>query len=160
MGLRETLNKNQGLVVGVVVVLILAAGWVAFTQFRGGGGADIPNASFYTDDNGATFFKDDYMKVPPFDHNGKEAVRAFVYECNGKQFVAYMERYSPEARPLVEKLRVEGKNLDRAQIQKVITATQTGKQRKRPADADWGAAGGIAPQIKCDDGSPATNVKP
>ena len=57
---------------------------------------------FFTDDDGKTWFPDDAKRVPPFDRNGKPAVRAHVYKCGGKTFVNHMERYTPEAKKKVE----------------------------------------------------------
>ena len=50
---------------------------------------------FYTDDDGASYFKDTVGKVVPFQHDGREAVAAFVFRgTKGKPFVGYVEKYT------------------------------------------------------------------
>lgn len=54
------------------------------------------NSAYYTDDDGQTFFVDSVYRVPPFDHNGKTAVRAMrmTYDDGKKDFVAYLQRFT------------------------------------------------------------------
>jgi hypothetical protein len=42
--------------------------------------------------------------VPPFDHNGKTAVRAVVYSYNGghDQFCAYLQRYTADTKKRID----------------------------------------------------------
>ena len=106
LGLRETLNQHPGIATGTAIgVIVLVLGYIVFgTAGRGanGGPAPVANRAFYSDDDGAHWFADDVTKVPPFDHNGKQAVRAKVYRCDGKTFVNHMERYTPEAHKRLE----------------------------------------------------------
>ena len=44
--------------------------------------------------------------LPPFDHDGKQAVRAFVFRCEGgKPFVAYLLRYKEGSQNQIELLK-------------------------------------------------------
>ena len=63
--------------------------------------------SWYTDDDGKTWYADDKSLSPPIDHNGKTAVRAYVFSCDGgkHEFVGYLERYTPDARQAIEQAR-------------------------------------------------------
>jgi hypothetical protein len=58
----------------------------------------IIDSAYYTDDDGKSFFKDTIYCVPPFQHDGKTAVRAMVFTyANGtKEYVAYEMRYTAE----------------------------------------------------------------
>jgi hypothetical protein len=62
----------------------------------------IQKKAYYTVDDGQTWFADAMPpeKLPPFTLDGKEAVRAHVYQYGdrGKPFVLYLEKYTPEAR--------------------------------------------------------------
>ena len=141
MGLRETLNENPrlttGLTAGMIGVVLLYILWSAF----GGGGtarSDIAGGKgqiFFTDDDGKTWFPDDAKKVPPFQHNGKEAVRAYVYKCGGKTFVNHMERYTPVGKKKLEAVYASGKPINDPTVMDSIQAT--GMEVKSPGDAAW-----------------------
>ena len=57
-----------------------------------------------TVDDGATYFPDDANKIPPFTKDGKEAVRARVFSCDGgkTKYVAYLERITPKAKAAID----------------------------------------------------------
>jgi hypothetical protein len=101
MGIRETLNSNRHLItVGVLVLLIAATfGWMFWQSADLGNRFSTPQA-FYTADDGATWFKDDANKLPPFDHQGKPAVACYVYKCGdkGQPWVSHLMRYTPEGK--------------------------------------------------------------
>src|SRR5687768_16389120 len=106
MGLRETLNENPRITTGLTVALIVVVlAWLLWPSGggTGGGGAGGTGGGggttqlFYSTDDGKTWFPDDAAKIPPFKKDGKDAVRAVVYKCDGKTFVNHLERYTPEA---------------------------------------------------------------
>lgn len=87
---------RQRLGVGVGITLVMVAGLLIAYQLHSQQSlAGNPAASFYSDDDGATWFTDSVYKFPPFDHNGRVAVRAYVFESNGKRFVGLLGRYTP-----------------------------------------------------------------
>jgi len=103
VGIRETLNKNPGLTTGATVGIILLALVFIIFQIRGGGTPDIATEAYYTIDDGKTWFADDINKVPPFQKDGKDAYRVYVYKCaDGKEFVSHLERYTPEGKKAME----------------------------------------------------------
>ena len=134
MGIRETINEKQGLTTAVTVALILmVVGYIVFTIARGGpggAGAPVPAQSFYSDDDGVTWFADADSKVPPFDRNGKPAVRARVYKCGGKTFVNHLERYTPEVKKKLDAARAA--NPDAAPPE-----ATAGIEVKSPGAGDW-----------------------
>jgi hypothetical protein len=97
MGVREALNKNKFAGVGVAVLFLVAASaFLAYTEwpqhhFNG-------RTMFYSDDDGQSWFIDSAYRATPFDHNGKQAVRAVIYSCNhGKtRFCAYLMENSAD----------------------------------------------------------------
>jgi hypothetical protein len=127
MGIREWINKNQSLAGGAVVVLVVGAiGWATYQYLanRRTISTKLPDA-YFTIDDGKTYFAASTANIPPFDHQGKQAVRAYVFDCKGTKFVGYLERYKPEARQA---------KLDK----KATPATQIyGRELKRPGDAAW-----------------------
>ena len=108
MGIRETLNQNRGITIGAVSgVIVLTLVYIVYSlRGESGGGASAGTAkAFFSDDDGQSYFADGADKIPPFDHNGKPAVTAHVFRCNGgKPFVGYLERYTPEGKKRRESL--------------------------------------------------------
>lgn len=109
MGLRETLNENPAITTAATALIIIVALGFALAQFMRGG--DTPptveageRKSYFTVDDGKSWFEAPATNVPPFDHEGKTAVRARLYTCDGgeNKFVGYLERYTPAARQRIE----------------------------------------------------------
>jgi hypothetical protein len=165
MGIREKLNQNPRIAAGATAgVIVIALGFILYESF-GGGGPSPPTKAYFTTDDGATYFKDDINKLPPFDVDGKPAVRAMVFKCpEGEPFVAYLERYTPEAKAKLEDLRVNGppKTPDPG----MMDVTMGGMEVKKPKDEkakwikqmDYQKAAEIM-QPKCPDGT-NQNIEP
>lgn len=137
MGLRETLNEKPGLVAGaaagILLVAVLLIGLQMFRTpdpMRQGTG----NQQFYTTDDGATLFADDATKIPPFDHQGAQAVRAKVFTCDGgkTRFIGYLERYTAEALVILRPPPGAEPQGDAA-----FMAMESGLEAKRPGDPRW-----------------------
>src|SRR3954466_10383727 len=102
MGIRETLNQNPRIALGVMIgVVAIAVGYVVMQVLASR--KTFPSKSpedFFTVDDGKTFFAASRDNLPPFDYQGKQAVHAYVFECSDshKRFVGVLERYSAESR--------------------------------------------------------------
>ena len=102
-GLREIINEKKALAFGVAILMIVGAGfYLAYMQrpqVRPKG-----DQAFYTVDDGRTWFMDSIYKTPPFDHDGKVAVRAMVYSYdNGHAtFCPAVERYTPDTKTTLD----------------------------------------------------------
>lgn len=162
MGIRETLNRNASVtmtVVGVVTLLLVI--WIVI-QLWPGAPRGVGNQQFYTADDGQSFFRDSASKPPPFDYNGQQAVRAYVYECNGKRFVGYMLRFTPEAHKLFAEQIARGDVP--AQTEYVVGASNV--EVKKPGQTEWVKLSAPndqllkATQVTCPDGSFAEPVIP
>ncbi len=97
MGIRQSINENP-IITSVItgLILTLAIVFIGYQACRTGPAAPFKPKQFFSVDDGATWFTDDAAKLPPFDHEGKEAYRARVFRCpDGKMFVARLERYPP-----------------------------------------------------------------
>jgi hypothetical protein len=106
VGIRETLNKNPGITTGGAIAIIVIVGLVIVWQLLPSSGvASDPSQMrvFFSVDDGKTWFADSFEKLPPWDKDGKKAVRAHVFRgSDGKEFVGYLERFSPAGRARVE----------------------------------------------------------
>ncbi|HEX8323639.1 MAG TPA: hypothetical protein VF595_06965 [Tepidisphaeraceae bacterium] len=149
MGLEQSLANRpavtNALTVGVIVV---ALAFIAFDLLRprpAGGGTRL----YFTTDDGQTTFPHEADRLPPFDVEGKPAVRAYVYACEGgKPFVAYLERYTSET---LAKLTSEDARKHGLVDRDFILAD--GAQVKRPGESDWVKRGSEAGEaildVKC-----------
>jgi hypothetical protein len=160
MGIREKLKDNPKVGIGVAVgVLVLGVGAMVAQLSNGGLGGGRAGRAFFTTDDGATWFVGDASQIPPFLHDGKQAVRAYVFECGGKRFVNHLERFTPERRKLAE-AALEAEKAGKSPPRPPAAAGQTvnwGVEVKKPGDKEWLAAGNLAKaarlmQAKCPDG--------
>ncbi|MEA2711618.1 MAG: hypothetical protein QOF78_4219 [Phycisphaerales bacterium] len=156
MGLRETLNENPrivtGITVGIIVVVLAVILWPSGGAGGSGGGGGSSQA-FFTIDDGKNYFPDDAKKVPPFQKDGKEAVRAVVYQCGGaggKPFVNHLIRYTPDGKKRLESAAVAGKSAaqDPTVIEEMEVKPVGGKEWMKMTDPKANAA--IQP--KCPNG--------
>lgn len=159
MGIREKLNNKPGIAIGVGAALLVLSMVFITMQLTSGGGASSEEA-YYTIDDGATWFPDDANKPTPFQHDGKEAVRAYVYECKGKEFVNHLERFTPERRKVAE-AAAEAEKTGKPPPPAPAAAGNTvmwGQEIKKPGDKAWTPAGNLAKagpmaQPKCPEGT-------
>src|ERR1700722_15628935 len=94
MAIRETIGKNPAQTkAGSIMVIIIVLGFSIWHAKSGE--ASGASKAYYSIDDGATTFVDDFFKAYPFDHDGKPAYRAYVFQTtDGKRFVGYLERYT------------------------------------------------------------------
>ena len=102
MGVRERLNDNPRVALGVAAAILVVTCAVVALQFSGASTGEPSGSAFFTTDDGQSWFIDDATKLAPFQREGKEAVRAYVFECNGTSFVNHLERFTPDGRKAAE----------------------------------------------------------
>ena len=165
MGIRETLNQNPSITTGATIgVILLALGFIVYQIVGVGDGVSAVTEMYYTTDDGKTYFADDVNKVSPFDHNGQEAVRAYVFSCDNKstQFVAYLERMTPEAKKKLEESRAKAADPSAPGGpggpggMEMEFLMMEGMEVKKPGDANWSKRNSPeaekAFQVTCPDG--------
>jgi hypothetical protein len=112
MGIREVINERRGATVIVAAALVVGAVAIIVWQLVGAGGDFDTHGTggFFTDDDGKTWFEAGADKLPPWDHNGKPAVRCYVFTCDGgrTKFAGYLERYTAETKRMLEAPRGGG----------------------------------------------------
>jgi hypothetical protein len=133
MGAREWLNRHPNVAIagGIVVVLAaigMIAGYVMASRHHYPAGAP---ESYFTIDDGQTWFSAPDDNVPPFDHSGVQAVKAYVFQCDGKKFVGYMERFTPQYHDLV---LAHGLTPE---------AVRFGRELKKPGQGQWRPSGDL-----------------
>lgn len=144
MGIREKLNRNPAITTGATIAVIVIALIFIGMQMFGSRGPAIPTQAYYTIDDGKTWFADDIKKVPPFDHNGQQAVKVYIYKCgDGEPFVGHLERYTPEAKAKVEASRNQPPGQPGAMPPMMMDLEFQGREVKKPGDANWSSMGNM-----------------
>jgi hypothetical protein len=75
MNVRQFVNQHPRVMAVLVVVFLGMCGWVLWGQASASAGLKPAKSAYFTTDEGKTWFADDIGKLPPFDKDGKEAVR-------------------------------------------------------------------------------------
>lgn len=141
MGIRQSLNENPVITTAVTGVIIVVALGLALKFACTSGptrerAAAAPQRCFFTTDDGKTYFPDDIKKLPPFDHDGKPAVRAVVFRCpDGKEQVSHLERYSDADKKRIQEAMAKSPNRPLVQLEN--TAFIGVKEIKKPGAKDW-----------------------
>jgi hypothetical protein len=140
MSVREAIDRHRGIVLGVAVLAIVGATVVMYVNGQSGSESSLTTRSFYTVDDGKTWFVDSAEKVPPFDYNGKLAYRVRLFSIDGGKtsFAGYLERYTPEAiKKLEAAKRGDTEPKGRSVLSVVEELTISGTEIKRPGDSVW-----------------------
>lgn len=165
MSLREWMNRNSPVAIGVCVLAIVIAIYVIFRQATGG---PIANKAYYTVDDGNSWFVDDKTKAAPFLIDGKEALKAYVIQCGGRKSVALLEKYTPIAKQRIDQVNAQiaksGTSAGADTRLGALMTEENSRVYKAPGGQDWmtaGQAGAIMAKLqKCEDGSEAEMVNP
>jgi len=119
----------------------------------------LQGQTFFSVDDGKTWFADDATKLPPFDKDGQQAVLAHVYRsADGTKFVDYLERYTPDAQQTIQKANHPDPNSKGpGDLNAIQSAFKSGREVKRPGDAKWVSVGDFQAAakimaVKCPDG--------
>lgn len=139
MGIRESLNENPaittGVTAGIIGIAILFIVYQIF--FSGPGTGSIITEQYYTVDDGANYFADELSKLTPFDKDGKPAVTAYVFRCDGgDEFVGYLERFTETVRKEAAKLGPAAAENPEQQMQ-LEMLKQQGREVKKPGAGNW-----------------------
>src|SRR4051812_26728435 len=98
------MNQNPKIVtIATAVIIVGALAYIFWPSGDAAGGGGASGKLFFSNDDGNSFFLDDNRKIAPFSKDGKDAYRAYVFKCaDGKKFVAYLERYTADAKKKLE----------------------------------------------------------
>lgn len=104
MSIRETLNNKPAVVTGITIGIVVIALVAIFWQSRPNKPVQGVAKAYYTTDDGATVFEDDFEKTTPFSHDGGSAVQARMFSCDDgrTKFVGFLEKLPdklPQATP-------------------------------------------------------------
>jgi hypothetical protein len=159
MSLRESITQNPRLGTMAACGLLLLGLATIFLRLPGRAAPVRHSQAFFSTDDGKTWFADNAANLPPFDKDGKQAVRAHVYRCaDGTEFVSYLERFKPQARQALEFLNNPDPSRKVPDLAAIQSAYIGGREVKRPGETNWTDAGDFrqavtVTAVKCPDGS-------
>ncbi|HWB54846.1 MAG TPA: hypothetical protein VG722_11660 [Tepidisphaeraceae bacterium] len=109
--MREKFRNRKGLSLVLAAVFFVLAGAVVAYQNWPAKRANLA-MSFFTDDEGQTWFSAASTNLAPFDHDGKTAVMAeiFTYDSGNKKICGYLQKYTPEAKRRLEAAFADAKS--------------------------------------------------
>lgn len=89
------LNSRRWLVILLVIAVVVLACYLLMPRAGPGAAGKGGNLTWFTDDDGKTFFADVARKDVPYQRNGKEVVECAVYRNGekGSPFVNHLIRY-------------------------------------------------------------------
>ena len=99
MGIRQILNSSKGTILAVLSLFVVAALFAGRQMMQQNGPTGPSGSSFYSTDDGASFFRDVAGKESPYQKDGKSAYRVSVWKCTvcGSEFVSHLERGLPKS---------------------------------------------------------------
>ena len=139
---REMIEKHRKWANGAAIVMILAAITLIVINSRSDGIPQVKYA-FYSDDDGQSYFRDDVSKDFPFDHDGKQAYRAYVFQIGGgKPFVGYLERINDKA--IAKLLPLQSQPQTPELVTQMDLVRTTGLEARAPGSTRWLSEGSPA----------------
>lgn len=98
MGIRESL-ENKNVVIVILMVVIVGASYVSIKNWRSQTAPQVIN-TFYTDNDGSSYFGGELKDFIPGLKREKPRYRAQIFKNGGsdtKEFVGYLMRYSDDS---------------------------------------------------------------
>jgi hypothetical protein len=167
MSVREKLNSNRVMGFLVAAILLIAATVQAAYFLRPTAKHQSATGTFYTDDDGQTYFMESIYKFPPWDHNGKQANIAVVYSSSSGKFVAYQVRYTAAAQKELQDLYAKAQRGEcpLADVNRLMTTQRigfVGREVKMRGTNKWVPMTAVPRPIpiKAPDGGDAMMVMP
>ena len=165
MGIREAMNRHKSVTTAVAAVVLAGAGVYIATAADDAFGRPGPGQVYFTTDDGKTLFTAPVTRLAPFDHDGRPAVRAHVFECGGGRVVGYLSRHTEQALRAIETARAAraaGRPVPNGR--ELAQIGTSGQELKRPGDAKWvkqsdAAAATKVRRFRCPDGSTPTEAE-
>ncbi len=134
MSFRDMMNKRPRLSGAIALVGVLAIGILIWFQAKSL--APPKPGAHYSNDDGASYFSDAPDRVTPSDRNGKPAVRPRVSQNDGKPFVGYLERQTPQAGALITRVK-NRKPGDPSPTPAEMGIVMSGREFKKPGEPSW-----------------------
>lgn len=117
---------------------------------------DALHGLYFTVDDGKSYFVDDPMKVPPYDHDGKQAVKCHVFQTPSGKQVVYLEKLTDAARKIV----LDNQAHPNPGAGAIGMEVHNSVLVKKPGDKDWVPENSAAGTHIVDSGPDSTEITP
>ncbi|MBV8780277.1 MAG: hypothetical protein JO353_02665 [Phycisphaerae bacterium] len=144
MKVRELLRQRPWIGIAVCFGAVLIAAASVWATLRSSEPAMplMPASVFFSDDDGKTYFADDSARISGFDHAGKTAYQAAVFQCgHGSPFVGYLIKFNASGKSALEQIPDAERRANSSQAWGI---RQTSSLIKRPSDKSWISLDGAA----------------
>jgi hypothetical protein len=163
VGIRDTLSKNQPLAIGIISVVIIGA--IASIVWQAKSTEGKSAGAYFTVDDGKSLFVDKNTQMAPFTKDGKQAVRAHVFKCGGKEVVGYLSRLTADSIQVLEEAKAaRGTGKPPKNVYKLASIGTSGTEVKKPGDPNWvtvaSPTSGKIIGFRCPEGGSAQEVFP
>jgi hypothetical protein len=145
MGFREVMGRHRHISTALAILLICCGVAATIVQIRPPTVPPRSNQFYFIDEDRADvrdLFTDDKELIPPFDHGGKQAVRAHVYVVNGKRTIGYLEKAADEFKKALEQQKLKQTGAAKGAAPAVPVSVRMkmnpfGTLVKRPGEREW-----------------------
>lgn len=138
MLVREFINRHARIFAAIMIVAVAAAAYFTWLQYASH--KVLGEKAFFTVDDGKTWFVDSSSHIPPFDHQGKVAVRAYLFYCDsdGKPFVGWLVRYTAPMKQRLERaIAARADAVARGETPAPMFDPTPGLEAKKPGTDEW-----------------------
>jgi|ERR1700722_11308452 len=102
MSIREAINGKPLVGAGLAGLLLIIAVGIGYQYTRGPSILSRIGTTYYSDDDGQSYYRDSLYKFAPYEHGGKTAVMAMVFSNGEQTFVGLLQRFTPAAKSRLE----------------------------------------------------------
>lgn len=135
MGLAEVHEKHPQVVMSTIIGAIVIILIVIAVQVMPSRAKNLAAQAYFTTDDGRTWFADDSTKIAPFDHNGQQAVRCYVFKTADGTKAVYLEKYSDKGKAALAQAAASSGGTTAAGGLDLLAHNE--ELVKRPSDSQW-----------------------
>jgi hypothetical protein len=136
---RQLPKTDPKLLIALAAVIVGAGAvvWALWPDRSAAKGpVGTPGQAFFSIDDGKNYFSDSVKKLPPFQKDGKEAFRAYVFKgADGKPFVSCLVRFTPDTKKQLEAIHAQ--NPEKPNTFMINHLEMDGMEVRAPGQTNW-----------------------
>jgi hypothetical protein len=154
MSIRETINEKPGIGAALAGAMLVVGVIVAY-RYHVNHPSELSRigTTFYSEDDGQSYYRDSLYRFPPYSDGDKTAVMAVVFSDGQQNFVGLLQRYTPDAQKRLadEYAKVQGGSEPLAQLYALMGSPEirnSGTELKLPGAGNQWVLRSSNPQLK------------